>query len=163
MLHSQQIANEHLREGLQCQIAALIVGESLDELKRLTEHSGGVQIAVEKRNPFVNLLVSSFKSEVQGGRVVLSINVAPLYDNLWTELLPKWRSSGFPASTERAFVQIPFLELATVDKRLALTEMGGVATSFFKHFPDPAILIPVLQKAKRETRSPLSLRRREPG
>ncbi len=158
MLHAQQIANEQLREGLQRQVSALVLGECLDELKRLVEQSGGTQVAVEKRKAFINLLISSFKAELNGGRVVLSINVPSLYESLQTELLPKWRISGFPFSVERSFAKIPLIELAKIDNRLSLTEKGSVAASFFRQFPDPAVLIPVLQKAKRDRRPSLSLR-----
>jgi hypothetical protein len=48
------------------------------------------------------------------------------------------------------------MKLTTIDKRLSLTAKGGIATRFFKEFPDSAVLIPVLQKAKREGRHSLS-------
>jgi hypothetical protein len=150
LLVAQQTAHEGLRNGVRKQIVAFVLTECIEELKRLIDQTDRHAIAVEKRNPFVRILIASFTPDVRAsGALVLRIDIQELYDSLFASLLPKWRLDGFPLSLEAEFEPVPFGDLAAFDKNLTLSNQGAIVTSFFRRFPNPTQLIPVNSVGRR--------------
>jgi hypothetical protein len=144
LLEKSDIEVQH---AMHCNIAALILAESLDEMKRIIDQSGKYPIGVDKRNRFANLLVASFTAaHPQDSGLTLSIEGGALYDTLYAALSPKWRVAGFPMSVDDVFSDINLLELPSVDGQLALSKRGSLVSSFFRRFPNPSSLVPIVDK-----------------
>jgi hypothetical protein len=116
-------------------------------MKRIIDQSGKYPIGVDKRNRFANLLVASFTAaHPQDSGLTLSIEGGALYDTLYAALSPKWRVAGFPMSVDDVFSDINLLELPSVDGQLALSKRGSLVSSFFRRFPNPSSLVPIVDK-----------------
>jgi hypothetical protein len=116
------------------------------------EYAGRQNVAVDKRNPFMRILLGAFHpvTHQRDTRLAISVDVPALAEQIQSVSSPKWQMAGMPHALESKFEDIQFTELAKLEKRLALTQEGGHVTSFFRRFPEPSKLIPVTKKPEWE-------------
>lgn len=152
LLLIQQTAAPQLRSALRSQIVAFVLTECLDEMKRLLDQTGRNPLAVDKRSPFMRLMLAAFRPTYDRGELSISTDIPALVEQINSALSSKWRLEGEPLSIESGFEEISFSTLSTLEKRLALSQDGARVTTFFRRFPEPSKLIPVTHKSQQRIR-----------
>lgn len=153
LLLIQEAADDELRAGIRKRILAFLLVECLDEMKRLLSQDRHDALAVDKRNPFVRILLASFvpPQNEQQGSFAISLHAESLLATIQHVMAPRWQLANVTGALMSEFSSVPLSELVAFDKRLALSAEGAYITSFFRRFPQPSTLIPVTQKKAKWT------------
>lgn len=138
-------ARPELRQAIWDRIAAFVLSNCIEELKRVLAAKGSADFGLQVHQPFVRLFASSFKSATSAaGEVVVEIDEQSFTNEIRRVLGHKWDVLGLdlgPHEGSTAIQPVSFQTLGTMIERLKLSNEGSVVLRFFRNHPNPRELI----------------------
>lgn len=138
LLLIEGVKDPALQELLRKKILVFLLTESLDSIKRVLEPGRAVHITMDKRSPFMHMLVNSCSGSWRDGELFIGMQVDSLFRAIQEILLPELQIDIAPLSCPGSFPAIPLSQLGVLDERLLL---NACIAEFFTLYPDPSKLV----------------------